>query len=149
MSESPPEPSAAPSAVEVDVDLWQDTLATEHAVIWSYGLVGATGDLAEAATAELQDHRFHRSVCMDAVVALGQEPVASAPAYEVPKPPSEEAARRLAVELESSAATSYVALVGASNRATRLIAAQWLRESAIAQTRWGGVVPELPGYDLG
>jgi hypothetical protein len=142
-------PTSSPSATQKlpDVDLWQRSLATEHAVIWSYGLIGATGDLADAAESELAVHRTRRAACIEAVVAIGAEPVASAPAYDVKKPANDEAARRLAVTLEEGATAAYAALAGASDRLTRLRAASWLRESAIAQTRWDGHIPALPGFD--
>jgi hypothetical protein len=147
-----PGPQDSPSGAATDVDaldeitLWQNTLATEHAVIWTYGLVGATGDLADAAEAELQTHRARRASCIDAVTALGGEPVASAPAYDVSMPQTESAARRLAVTLEVSATADYVALASSAEVGTRLQAASWLRESAVAQTRWGGAIPTLPGF---
>ena len=143
-------PSATPSTSPgstLDVDLWQNTLATEHAVIWAYGMVGAAGDLAAAAEAELRTHRSRRATCIDAISSLGGHPVASAPAYDVKNPPSESAARRLAVELEAESTTVYAALAGSTDRRTRLRAAGWLRESAVAQTRWGDQIPALPGFE--
>jgi hypothetical protein len=116
-------------------------------VIWSYGLVGATDGLADAAEAELVVHRARRATCIDAIVADGARPVASAPAYNVKKPATESAARRLAADLEAGAATAYVSLAGAADRRTRLLAAAWLRQSSIAQTRWDGTIPALPGFD--
>jgi hypothetical protein len=143
---SNPTPSASPASTGA-VDLWQNTLATEHAVIWSYGLIGATDDLAAAADAELQIHRARRNDCIAAVADLGADPVASAAAYDVKKPASEPAARRLAASLEADATAMYAALAGSTDRRARLVAAQWLRGSAIAQTRWNDTVPALPGFE--
>jgi hypothetical protein len=42
---------------------------------------------------------------------------------------------------------AYVALAGADVRAARLLAAQWLRESAIAGWSWDGDLPALPGLE--
>ena len=61
-----------------DLELWQQTLATEHAAIWGYGLVGATPPLATPAGAAADAHRSRRARCVDAVVALGGDPVTSA-----------------------------------------------------------------------
>jgi hypothetical protein len=143
---SSPTPSARPGSTD-QVNLWQNTLATEHAVIWSYGLIGATDNLADAADAELQVHRARRNDCIAAVADLGADPVASAAAYDVKKPSGEPAARRLAANLESDATAVYAALAGSSDRRARLVAAQWLRGSAIAQTRWNDAVPALPGFE--
>ncbi len=130
-----------------DVELWQRTLAVEHAVIWSYGLVGATSGLAEPAEAALSVHRSRRTDCIEAIVDLGGEPVASAPSYDVDKPPSTSAARQLATDFEDSASAAYASLAGAADRRSRLRAAQWLRVSAIMQTQWSGRVPALPGLE--
>ncbi len=130
-----------------DLALWQQTLATEHATIWAYGLVGATPSLAVPADAALRVHRDRRARCVDQVVALGGEPVASAPAYDVVAPPSSAAARKLAASLEDSCTVAYAALTGANDRAARLLAAQWLRESAIALWGWDGELPALPGLE--
>lgn len=128
-----------------DLDLWQQTLATEHSVIWGYGLVGATSPLALPASLALRAHRDRRARCIDQVVARGGVPAAAAPAYDLVPPRSVAEARALAASLEQSSTVAYAALSGAADRATRLVAAQWLRESAIGGWRWSREVPELPG----
>jgi hypothetical protein len=131
-----------------DLDLWQDTLAAEHAVIWSYGLVGATGDLAAPADVAVTSHRQRRSICLDVITGRDAEPVASAAGYDVAKPSGSSAARRLAGDLEGAASASYLGLTSSADRATRLLGARWLRESAVAQQRWTGSIAALPGYDV-
>ena len=146
MTDSPsPSPTGSSPTTGGDAALWQDVLATEHAVIWCYGLVGSVGDLAEPTERALSAHRARRSACIAVLVELGEEPVASAAAYDVRRPANTDAARRLAAELETSATAAYVTLVAAIERRSRLLAAQWLRESAVAQTQWDGQVPALPG----
>ena len=130
-----------------DLELWQQTLATEHAAIWGYGLVGATTPLATPASAAADTHRSRRARCVDAVVALGGDPVTSPVAYELERPPNAAAARRLAADLEQSCSVAYAALSGAEKRRTRLLASQWLRESAVALWAWDGEVPVLPGLE--
>lgn len=130
-----------------DLERWQQTLAAEHGAIWAYGLVGATPPLAAAADAALETHRSRRARCVDAVVALGGEPVTSAVAYEVERPQGAEAGRRLAADLERRCSVAYAALSAADVRRTRLQAAQWLRESAVAAWAWDGEVPVLPGLE--
>ncbi len=130
-----------------DLALWQQCLATEHSTIWAYGLVGATRPLAVPADAALRVHRDRRTRSADQVVALGGEPVASAPAYDVEAPTNAASARKLAASLERSCGVAYAALAGAGDRSTRLVAAQWLRESAIASWEWDGELPVLPGLE--
>jgi hypothetical protein len=130
-----------------DVARWQEALASEHAAIWGYGLVGATSPLAPVAQRGLSTHRDRRSRCIDAVVALGGEPVASAPAYQLDRPENADQARALAAELEKGCIVSYAALAGADDRSSRVQAARWMRESTISQWWWSGVVPPLPGFD--
>jgi hypothetical protein len=130
-----------------DLVLWQQTLAAEHSAIWTYGLVGATSPLAVPAEAAVTIHRDRRTRCADEIVALGGDPVASAPAYNVVAPPNEAEARKLAADVEASCTLAYAALAAAADRSARLLAAQWLRESAIAMWGWDGKVPALPGLE--
>ena len=148
MTESPsPAPSDSRSpASDGDAALWQDVLATEHAVIWCYGLVGSVGDLAEPTERALSAHRARRSACIAVLVELGEEPVASPAAYDVNRPTTPDAARQLAADLESGATTAYIGLAAAAERRSRLLAAQWLTESAVGQTQWDGQLPALPGF---
>lgn len=147
--ESGASPSSTPTELtsEGDTALWQDTLATEHAVIWSYGLVGATGDLADPASRALAAHRERRATCLEVIADLGVDPVTAAPAYEVPKPTTTGAGRQLGAQVESTAAPSYLALSASADRWTRLLASRWLRESAVTSALWTGVVPAMPGFD--
>jgi hypothetical protein len=130
-----------------DIERWQQALAAEHAAIWAYGLVGATPPLAAPASAALDTHRGRRARCVDAVVSLGGDPVTSAVAYEVEHPRSADEGRRVAADLEQRCSVAYAALSGADERRTRLQAAQWLRESAVATWAWDGEVPVLPGLE--
>ena len=145
----PPSDGGSPDSTGVpgDLELWQTTLAAEHAVIWGYGLVGSTPGLATQAQLSLRQHRDRRTVCVEAVTAIGADPVASEPAYELARPSNDTEARRQAAELEARTNAAYAALAGADAGATRLLAAQWLREGAIAQTRWSGEIPPLPGFN--
>jgi Domain of unknown function (DUF4439) len=130
-----------------DLTLWQETLAVEHAVIWGFGVVGSVAGLDGAAETTLRVHRDRRATCTEMIVDMGGDPVASAPAYDVSRPPDGNAGRRLAADLEASTCIAYSGLAGARVRDTRLLAARWLREGAIAQTAWAGVVPALPGLE--
>jgi hypothetical protein len=144
---SGPSPSTSVGGGDAEAELWQHTLATEHAVIWGFGVLGAVPGFADAAEAELRVHRERRITCVDAIVELDRDPVPSAPAYDVPRPSDVAAARRLGADLDAAASAAYAGLAGATARSTRLLAARWLRESAIAQTAWDGVIPGLPGLE--
>ncbi|MCZ3386303.1 MAG: ferritin-like domain-containing protein [Actinomycetia bacterium] len=130
-----------------ELDLWQQTLAAEHAAIWVYGLVGATTSMALPAEAALRVHRERRTRCVDEVVALGGQPNTSAPAYDVAAPTNPTEASDLAATVEQSCTVVYAALAGAAGKGSRLLAAQWLRESAIAMWGWDGELPVLPGLE--
>ena len=146
---SSPTPSMSLSSGDAELELWQNALATEHAVIWGFGVLGAVPGFADAAEASLRVHRERRTTCVDAIVELNGDPVPSAPAYDVPRPEGVAAARRLGADLDAAASAAYAGLAGAAQRDTRLLAARWLRESAIAQTAWNGVIPALPGLEQG
>ena len=148
-AESGASPSSTPSELGAsdDTALWQDTLAAEHAVIWSYGLVGATGDLAASADSALASHRQRRAICLEVIADLGAEAVTSAPSYDEPRPRNTDAARQLAGRLESVASAAYLALSSSADRSTRLLASRWLRESAVTSALWTGRAPALPGFD--
>ena len=139
--------STTPSSGDAELELWQNTLATEHAVIWGFGVLGAVSGFADAAEAALRVHRDRRATCVDAIVELNGDPVASAPAYDVSRPGGVAAARQLGADLSAASCAAYAGLAGATQPDTRLLAARWLRESAIAQTAWDGVVPALPGLE--
>jgi hypothetical protein len=144
---SSPTPSTTLGSGNSDLERWQHTLATEHAVIWGFGVLGAVPGFAVAAEAALRVHRERRATCVDAIAGLNGDPVPSAPAYDVSRPANAAAARRLGADLDAASSASYAGLAGATQRDTRLLAARWLRESAIAQTAWDGVIPALPGLE--
>ena len=130
-----------------DLTLWQQVLGAEHAAIYGYGLVGATNDLAEGAASALVVHRQRRTWCIDAGVALGGVPEASAPAYDIAMPADPDAAAETAAALEAACWPAYVALAGSDDRRTRLTGAGWLRESTVRAQAWDGSVAPLPGLD--
>jgi len=140
-------PDPTLSSDDAPVERWQHTLATEHAVIWGFGVLGAVPGFDDAAEAALRVHRDRRTTCVQVIVDMGGDPVASAPAYDVPRPAGEAGARALGADLDAAASATYASLAGAALASTRLLAARWLRESAIAQTAWDGVVPALPGLE--
>jgi hypothetical protein len=130
-----------------DLTLWQQVLGAEHAAIYGYGLVGATDDMAEAASSALAVHRQRRAVCLEAVVALGGTPEASAPAYDVVPPADAARAGDAAAALEAACWPAYLGLAGSDDRRTRLTGAGWVRESTVRAQSWNGSVAPLPGLD--
>jgi hypothetical protein len=126
----------------------QAALAAEHAAVYGYGVVGGRigdGRLEEARTA-YNAHRARRDVLDRTVRDLGGRPEAAAAAYALPFPvPDEEAAARLAAELENRVAGVYADLVRASGGSLRREAAGALREAAVRAVRWRGSSVAFPG----
>ncbi|MFF3321104.1 ferritin-like domain-containing protein [Streptomyces sp. NPDC002889] len=126
----------------------QAALAAEHAAVYGYGVVGGrVGDDREAdAEAGYAAHRARRDALTRTVRDLKGEPVAAAPAYELPFPvPDEAAAVRLAAALEDGVAGAYSDLVRATEGPLRVEAAVALREAAVRAVRWRGSGVAFPG----
>jgi hypothetical protein len=102
-----------------DVDVLNETLATEHYGIAAYDAALSTGLLdeptADAARAFRFDHMRHRELMVEQIVSRGGTPVSprSAEDYAKSYPPLTTAAEIVAyaIELEAIAARSYVASV--------------------------------------
>lgn len=130
------------------VEVWQATLALEHAAVYGYGLLGSHIEPGRTLALEnLQRHRQRRNRCIVELQNLDVVPVAAEPAYRPSNPvSSSSAARALAAQIEQDCAVAYCNLAQEAGT-TRQLAASWLRVSAIQQARWSGVVPPLPGLD--
>ncbi|WP_175409100.1 ferritin-like domain-containing protein [Streptomyces sp. TRM64462] len=126
----------------------QAALAAEHAAVYGYGVVGARvgdGRRAEAVAAH-GAHRARRDALARTVRDLGGLPEASAAAYALPfAVPDEDAAVRLAAELEDRVSGVYSDLVRAATGPLRQDAASALREAAVRAVRWRGSGVAFPG----
>ncbi|MCF6526255.1 ferritin-like domain-containing protein [Streptomyces sp. JJ36] len=126
----------------------QAALAAEHAAVYGYGVVG--GRIAAERRREAREaydaHRARRDLLRRTVRDLGGRPEPSAAGYALPFPvPDEEAAVRLAAELEDRVAGVYADLVRAAGGDRRREAAAALREAALRAVRWRGTGVAFPG----
>jgi hypothetical protein len=134
------------------LDALQETLADEHAALYTYGVLGArtsqvtTPGLYDALTAGYRRHRARRDQLRVLIADAGGEPVAAAAAYELDRPllrvPQVQAA---ALGIEESSTQTLLALVARSSGSVRewaLTEATW---SATWQLELGGAAQTWPG----
>ncbi len=117
----------------------QGALATEHAIIYGYGLVGAqlSGRERDAARAALDAHRARRDELAERIRTAGAQPVAAAPAYAPATPVSDRAAAlALAIRLEDASAAAAYALVRAAAGRDRADAVHALSNAASYGAGW-------------
>ena len=134
------------------LDALQDTLAAEHAALWTYGVLGArtsqgaSPGLYDTLTAAYRRHRSRRDQLRLMVADAGGEPVAAAPAYELDgrllRPAALEAA---ALDLEVSGVETMLALVAQSSGTVRSWALSEATWSAAWQLELGGAAQTWPG----
>ncbi|MBS1693911.1 MAG: ferritin-like domain-containing protein [Actinobacteria bacterium] len=125
-----------------------DAIATEHGIIYGYGLVSAhsTPDLNDLVSSTLVAHRKRR----EAAIAMLDERSAVAPlpaaGYRLPNPvenPTD--AAHLAVQMEKDAAVAWRAVLEqATSEPQRQFAVTALTESAVAAARWNQVLEVWP-----
>ncbi len=134
------------------LDSLQATLADEHAVLYTYGVLGArtsrsaTPALYDALTAAYRRHRSRRDQLRVLVAEAGGEPVAAAATYELEGRLVRSAqVQAAALALEVSGVETLTALVARSSGAVRewaLTEATW---SATWQLELGGAAQTWPG----
>lgn len=125
-----------------------DALATEHAIVYGYGMVSAYGspELNPAVSAAIRQHRERR----DRVIAMLADRSVTAPVaaagYRLPFPLHQSAdAVRLAVQLENDAAAAWRAVAErAEETADREMAVTALGEAAVAAAQWNRVLGVWP-----
>jgi hypothetical protein len=143
--------STSPSASSSESPLvraLQSALDAEHAAVYGYGVVGAksTGAQQTSARTGYDAHRARRDALAQQVEKQGAVPHAAAAAYALPFPVNTPAdAGRLAVYLEEGVAAHLVDLVGAASSDTRVTAAKWLQDAAVAGAAWRGSSVPFPG----
>ena len=127
----------------------QAALAGEHAALYAIGVAG--GHLRGArfrAAAQLSDrHRERRDQLAGMISAAGTEPVAAAPAYDLPAAVTTEARAAALVRLvEQRLGAVYGDLVeSATDTGTRTFAVQALVATARDQALWGANPLPFPG----
>jgi Domain of unknown function (DUF4439) len=141
----PTGPSRPPDAA--DAALF-DAIATEHAVIYGYGLVSAhaTPDLNPLVSSSIAEHRERR----EAAIAMldGRSVSAPLPAagYQLPTQvdnPTD--AANLAVRMEEDTAVAWRAVIEqATTNEDRAFAVTALTQCAVAAARWSRVLDVWP-----
>ncbi|MBO2446703.1 ferritin-like domain-containing protein [Actinomadura barringtoniae] len=117
----------------------QSALATEHAAIYGYGVLGArlTGSAQELATVYWDGHRARRDSLTTFLTEARQHPVAAAAAYKLPvKVTSSRSAAELAAKLEDDLVSSYVGLAAATDPRLREMGAYSAQEAMGRAVRW-------------
>jgi hypothetical protein len=136
----------------------QTALGTEHATVWTYGLVSAFLQAQSAAVAEgANAHRARRDVTERLLRDAGAQPQAPAPAYLPPQPVNDVPSSMAAlVAVESDACTAWRGVLERTDDAVlRRSALDAMTTSAVRATRWraaAGVSPAaqaLPGMANG
>lgn len=135
-------PEEAPSGLSAS-DL-STIIEAEDAAGYAYEVRAALGegDEREAALSRALLHRERAEAWAQTAGTAGTSQDPRRVAYEVP---SDVPTPQLAVDLESSLAESYAALVGEAGQGTRLPLVDLLREANLAAIAWGAPVSAFPG----
>lgn len=131
-----------------ETDALQSTLEAEHAAVYVYAVLVGRGDTALAAPlwAAYREHRDRRDELTAMLRDTGQEPVAAAPAYELPARLDTPArVRRAAVAAERAGAEAYAALVAAATGELRSWGVSALTASAVRELTLGAAPTAFPG----
>ncbi|CAM3602526.1 DUF4439 domain-containing protein [Nocardioides zeicaulis] len=134
------------------LDALQETLADEHATLWTYGVLGArtsasaTPTLHAALATAYVRHRARRDRLRVFVEDAGGEPVAADAAYALPSAvTSVTEVEVLAQQLESRSTEVLLALVAQSSAGVR----DWALDEAVWSATWelelGGAATTWPG----
>lgn len=125
-----------------------DALATEHAVVYGYGMVSAHSDpdLNKLVSAAINEHRHRRDQVIAMLAARSVTAPVAAAGYQLPMPvhnPTD--AARLAVQMESDTAVAWRAVVEQAKTADdRGFGVTALTQSAVLGARWNRVLGVLP-----
>ncbi len=152
-----PSPTSAPTSTADPVsdgaaDALQAALAAEHAAVFVYAALG--GQASQSAqpglygriTAAYRLHRTRRDQLDAMVRAVGEEPVAAEPGYQLPADLGTAAAMTArALRLEQDAAATYAYLVASSTGPTRTWAVTALLDAAVRGLGFGGKPETFPG----
>lgn len=134
------------------VDALQTTLATEHAAVYVFGVLGGRAAALPApalragfATA-YDDHLARRDQLRVRLARLGAQPVAAEPAYGLPRDLTTSAQLAAqALSVERACVTTYASQVAATVGEDRAWAIDSLTASAGAELGFGGAPQPLPG----
>lgn len=125
-----------------------DALATEHAVVYGYGIVSAhtMPDLNAMVTEALNQHRRRRDAVVAMLAARSVTGPVAAAGYQLPFPVNNATdAARLAVRMENDDAVAWRAVVEKAKAPDRRsFAVTALTQSAVMAARWNRVVGAWP-----
>jgi hypothetical protein len=143
-----------------EVDALQRTLAGEHAAVFVLSALGGLASsvaptppgraLRAALDTAYDAHLERRDQLRTMITAAGAEPVAAEPAYRLPTSVTGAGGTRAsisaaALRIERSCATTYAALVAATQDGERRWAVEALAAVAVGERAFGGQPMALPG----
>lgn len=143
-----PQPTGPPRPSDADAGALFDAVATEHAVIYGYGLVSAhsTPEENDLVAASLAEHRERREAAIGMLDGKGLQPPLPAAGYQLPMQldnPTD--AANLAVRMEEDSAAAWrAALEQATTADERAFAVTALTQSAVTGARWNKVLGVSP-----
>jgi len=144
-SVEPTGPSRPPDA---DAAALFDAVATEHSVIYGYGLLSAhsTPEENDLVAASMSEHRERREAAIGMLTGRGIDPPLPAAGYQVPTQldnPTD--AANLAVRMEEDASVAWRAVLEqATSTQERGFAVQALTQTAVTAARWNSVLGVAP-----
>ena len=144
-SVEPTGPSRPPDA---DAAALFDAVATEHSVIYGYGLVSAhsTPEENDLVAASMSEHRERREAAIGMLTGRGVDAPLPAAGYQVPTQldnPTD--AANLAVRMEEDASVAWRAVLEqAASTQERGFAVQALTQTAVTAARWNSVLGVAP-----
>lgn len=144
-SAEPTSPSRPPDA---DAAALFDAVATEHGVIYGYGLVSAhsTPEENDLVAATMREHRERREAALELLEGRGVAPPLPAAGYQLPtqvENPTD--AANLAVRMEEDVAVAWRAVLEqATTSEWRTFAVTALTRSAVTAARWSKVLGVWP-----
>ncbi|MDV3125214.1 ferritin-like domain-containing protein [Mycobacterium sp. 21AC1] len=125
-----------------------DAVATEHGIIYGYGLVSAHSTVEENAlvATAMADHRARREAGIRMLNARSVTPPLPAAGYQLPAQVSEPTdAANLAVRMEQDAAVAWRAVLEqATTSEDRAFAVTALTEAAVTAAKWSKILDVWP-----
>lgn len=136
---------------EQSLSALQTALAAEHAAVYAYGVCGGVLDGSSSAGVRARDgylaHQQRRERLQRELRALGAEPAAALPGYDLPGPVTNiGSAARLARLVEDRCSVGYADLVRQSTPPVRRLAVDWLSEAATRGLDWSAEPTAFPGF---
>lgn len=127
-----------------------EVLYGEYAAIYAYGIVGAqvTADERPAAESAISAHRAARDELRTAMAGLGIDAPPAEPAYATGEIDTAEAARTLAVSVETALVPRYADLAAQVSGEQRGWCAAQAQLCATRAVSWGGPSQAFPGVTV-